>query len=609
VARKHPDHIINVKDPNENPMPRTVSAFKMLSIVVRTNLSFRVVEDPEFREITGSCFSGEAMSRTVGRVRAAMIDKIKDRLDAFDALVVTMDEWTDCREWRYLGIRVQGASPTAFQHFCLAHWFIQSLTADAEHLSDSLRFVLTHFGVLEKVQYVVTDTTPTMPATVHRLRKSWMPCFAHVFNLILCTLLKSFETILGPLMNIIPSLNGSTKWAFFVHNARYSTIPTWTQTRWYSMYELLEHVDVLRDPISAFLRMGTVKKDGVVVTEIPEGTWAMVPIVKRMCQTFKKAVELLESDRFGTLGFVLESWIWIRKAVEAALPHATALQAAWHDAQDTWKRNFEQKGVREAVLMAVELNICVDPDRCLSGRDGAVRVDGSIDDWAYGRKLLERNFNAMKGHTVREVRDEADPLESRDTLFCRQSTVCEWQHFLVNARRPRPQDFDLWGFWQDNKNAYPTLFALAQKFLSIPATSAACERQFSRAKLMKPRSRARMGPETLSGMLMIQQNPEIAKQAMDELTVSQKAKKRKVAPRRQDDQNLARQDDQDLDGEDDQDLAREDDTGTGASDSEVPDTFSDLSDVDPEIAKVFRRLDGHETEDPEPTYWRGSDED
>jgi hypothetical protein len=44
------------------------------------------------------------------------------------------------------------------------------------------------------------------------------------------------------------------------------------------------------------------------------------------------------------------------------------------------------------------------------------------------------------------------------------------------------ENFKLLGSWNANKPSCPKLFQLAIRFLSLPATSVAIERQFSRAK-------------------------------------------------------------------------------------------------------------------------------
>jgi hypothetical protein len=56
--------------------------------------------------------------------------------------------------------------------------------------------------------------------------------------------------------------------------------------------------------------------------------------------------------------------------------------------------------------------------------------------------------------------------------------------------------FNLLNWWNGNKVSYPKLFDLAMRFVSVPATWAAIERQFSRAKkIHAPKRRSLTGPK------------------------------------------------------------------------------------------------------------------
>ena len=63
-------------------------------------------------------------------------------------------------------------------------------------------------------------------------------------------------------------------------------------------------------------------------------------------------------------------------------------------------------------------------------------------------------------------------------------------------------------FWQKRKKDLPTLFQVAMKVHSVPATSAPIERVFSHGGIVMRPHRARMGHNTLSNIVFLKCNVE-----------------------------------------------------------------------------------------------------
>lgn len=55
----------------------------------------------------------------------------------------------------------------------------------AEILSREITDVLNNYEITHKVFGAVTDTTSLMPAICREIDIVWMPCFCHIFNLML----------------------------------------------------------------------------------------------------------------------------------------------------------------------------------------------------------------------------------------------------------------------------------------------------------------------------------------------------------------------------------------------------------------------------------------
>ena len=73
-------------------------------------------------------------------------------------------------------------------------------------------------------------------------------------------------------------------------------------------------------------------------------------------------------------------------------------------------------------------------------------------------------------------------------------------------KEPRiARDQDPLKFWAENSDKYPLLVGAARKYLSIPASSAPSEREFSQTKLIA-RDRPRLKPGNLEMLLFLKYN-------------------------------------------------------------------------------------------------------
>jgi len=66
-----------------------------------------------------------------------------------------------------------------------------------------------------------------------------------------------------------------------------------------------------------------------------------------------------------------------------------------------------------------------------------------------------------------------------------------------------PRDQDPLKYWQNVKHAYPVLFDIAKKYLSVIATSVPSERLFSKAGIIKSNARNRLTPKRLNVLLFL----------------------------------------------------------------------------------------------------------
>lgn len=58
-------------------------------------------------------------------------------------------------------------------------------------------------------------------------------------------------------------------------------------------------------------------------------------------------------------------------------------------------------------------------------------------------------------------------------------------------------------FWKQNQHRFPSLSKMAKKYLSVPSTSTACERCFSRSGRLVTSSRSRLTPENVKKIMLV----------------------------------------------------------------------------------------------------------
>ncbi|KAF9398507.1 hypothetical protein BGZ76_008121, partial [Entomortierella beljakovae] len=81
----------------------------------------------------------------------------------------------------------------------------------------------------------------------------------------------------------------------------------------------------------------------------------------------------------------------------------------------------------------------------------------------------------------------------------------------TNVARDELEDFVLMplvrekplGYWRKNSNSHPQLVKMARDFFAVPATSASSERCFSKARLLLPYSRNRLGSNRIKEQMLL----------------------------------------------------------------------------------------------------------
>jgi hypothetical protein len=198
-------------------------------------------------------------------------------------IAISFDGWTDRNKCSYLGVRGYLISDNDdYWSVCLEHFPNPGASADA--LADIVTRILTHKykDVMQKIHYAVTDNCSTMISTVDKLKLVRIPCFCHVINLMVGDILEVID--ISPLISFASAAARSAKFSEMLSNAQYKSLPTYSRTRWYSLYKLVRNSLADKEEIEKFI--STERKAGRKVSDIPEETWEVAAKMEGILATF-----------------------------------------------------------------------------------------------------------------------------------------------------------------------------------------------------------------------------------------------------------------------------------------------------------------------------------
>jgi hypothetical protein len=500
-------------------LPVLREADALLSIL-EERLPFTFIEAPRLRSIMQIDTDHRRLRGFLYQTKDNVANALKSELSSFPHLTLVVDEWTDASLRHYVGLKVHCANNQKYSTFCLEH---SPLTerADAKNLAQTVNQILEKYDIKERVRFIVTDTARVMPAMVHEMGKVWSPCWGHIYNLMLSKIVESVRPeCLDELFQFTAAASHSIHWRKLVNNAtkyNVSALPTYSVTRWYSLWKLLKNVQIMKDEINLWLTEERRQP-------ISELTWGRLAELFTVVSTFKNATEEIERDSFGTCSYVYDGLTLVRLVCERS--EWLLLSVGWHRAYTEYRVRYLGDGTEPVLITSNHLQFGpVLRDRLLLATllNPAVNVKKSLSDWELGKafELLERAWTQASpsfsqprapsppSHLVRGIHEG---LTRRDLLMGDEGPeASELDRFHALDRRPMMAQayFDLFQWWTANKLSFPVLYQIALGCLVVPATSAAVERQFSKGKLIHTDHRQSLRAETLSNAVFLRSNLQL----------------------------------------------------------------------------------------------------
>jgi len=341
------------------------------------------------------------------------------------------------------------------------------------------------------------------------------------------------------------------------------------RTRWNSTYKMLKRALDLKDPITKFLRFyksptGRREFSGskTKLDDIDDRDWATISGICHLLGSFDSATKLLSGEKYSSF---VTAFSVLRK-IKEKIGNNSMFSFANFDVADAgnskFKTDFYGRYGNETFFeqLVLELNSCRllllnDFKTRFSGMDASIVWTTLLDPrfslgsqcWkndaerALGKEMLIENVedyvcdaaiasslsNPRENNLV-DIEDSSDDentirlFDSRNqvqtsnlvptitvTETARVQAKQEVLMYLTATQAIMKPTFDPLNWWRDNLSRFPSVGAVARKWLSVPATSTPSERVFSICGIVDSAKRSSLAGRSIEDQVFIHNNKEL----------------------------------------------------------------------------------------------------
>ena len=170
---------------------------KLVMMIARDFQPLSIVEDKGFIDFVHESNPGyKIISRKVlttkllPKLFGVSVRELKNLLSKSNYMSVTCDAWTSTARDSYLGITCHFLEENVEEgRYALVSAALDTIKLKKDETAESLKRILEsvfkQWGILGKVQCLVTDNAPNMKKTADLLQIKHLPCFAHSLNLVI----------------------------------------------------------------------------------------------------------------------------------------------------------------------------------------------------------------------------------------------------------------------------------------------------------------------------------------------------------------------------------------------------------------------------------------
>lgn len=196
--------VIHFKDEHEEkiikkqPFTRQEIITNAIMYIIFTNSPFRHYNSLYFRGISSENLPSVKWPELIREISNKIDEITITKLTNCEFISLTMDEWTDSSNRRFLAIVAHYCDTDGNSlHSLLCHKHLLDRYT-SKNIKNFLLKVAKDYSIEEKIVMIATDTTGNVKGAIRLLNRPWMPCLLHLLNLITkksCESIQDFDKV------------------------------------------------------------------------------------------------------------------------------------------------------------------------------------------------------------------------------------------------------------------------------------------------------------------------------------------------------------------------------------------------------------------------------
>ncbi|XP_058874176.1 E3 SUMO-protein ligase ZBED1-like isoform X1 [Acipenser ruthenus] len=451
-------------------------------------------------------------------------EQVAEALTRVQFFASTTDLWSSQTTEPYISLTVHYIDPDwKLCTKCLqTSYFPEDHTGEA--IAQGLRDALSAWGLREELQICITTDSGSDVVKAAQLN-AWerLQCFGHRLHLAIENSVKGDKRIdhaIGVCKKLVSTFSCSWKKrkALSVAQAELSLpqhqLVTETPTRWGSRQRMIQRVLEQEEAIAQVLTA-----DRKTRNLVP--TWQDADVLRSLNKALSPLVaftDVLSCENYVSVSYVKpvlhllnnnilaveEDDTELTKSIKEKILSYLNLKYSSTDTQDLLDVSsfidprFKVQYISEDRVAAIKA-------RVVSEVESLLQQDKSFAAGASNTETESQEAPAKKLKTLGSLfkANTSGPRASK-LVSEKDKIVLELNHYLLSPLADSESDPLIW--WKAQQTNFPRLCKLAQKYLCIPATSAACERVFSTCGNIVTCKQTRLKPDTVDKLVFLAKN-------------------------------------------------------------------------------------------------------
>lgn len=499
----------------------------ILDTIIRDFQPFTIVEDVGFKSLIRylepdyKLPSRYMLSTTFLDSKCAAVEsKLKDELKNAAHISLTTDGWT---------ARTKASYQAVTAHY-LINWELKSALLGCfecqerhtgEYIKNEISGLLSKWNIKEKVFACVTDNAPNMISAVRLANLTHFSCVAHTLNLVVKSGLGTpeIEDIIQKIKAIVEHFNRSPMATKKLRNMQEQLRPGEkarklkmdVATRWNSTLDMVERILLLQEPLEAVLGLLHNPVDSLLEEE-----WQVLPEIIKILKPFKEVTEQMSSQTKVTVSMVIaitDGICWklrnqeistqigrnflseisreLNSRIENYPRHSILSQAALLDPR--FKRlGFKDDSSYENAKRTLTTNV----ERILNRRPLESLISEAVSEEACRPEIREDSVWGRFDMTASSFRQSGVA-----------SSIIKVKRYIEENNISRQACPLKW--WKSRAEVFPEISNLAEKYLSVMATSVPCERIFSKSGQLLNEKRSNLKASRVDKLLFLHVNSRL----------------------------------------------------------------------------------------------------